>query len=120
MFAAVALSASFFAVRFYERLHPVAAVQGASVTASSSQPTDAELAKIRADFEKVAEVPAGEEPSVGQVVDVGALQKQNPTFYADAQNGDALFIYQKIAFIFRPSTDKIVNIAPVNRTDAAK
>lgn len=54
-----------------------------------------------------------EDPTVATIIDAEALKTENPSFYADAQNGDKLLVFSTKAIIFREETNKIVNIAPV-------
>lgn len=72
--------------------------------------TDVLVAKVG----QLTALPSGEQPTVATVSDVSKLSKQ--TFFANAQNGDKVLIYSqaKKAFLFRPSTNKIINIAPLN------
>ncbi len=57
-------------------------------------------------------LPEGEQPFFARVSDASKLKDQN--FFALAQNGDALIIYQqaKKAFLFRDSEGKIIEAAP--------
>lgn len=63
----------------------------------------------------IIEVPADEEPIIDKVVDVEKAKKQSP-FFANAQEGDRLFRYQKAkkAILYRPSTNKIIEVAPLS------
>lgn len=63
---------------------------------------------------KLTVLPAGEAPTVATVTDISKLKDQ--AFFVNAQNGDKVLIYTqaKKAFLYRPSTNKIINIAPVN------
>ncbi len=64
---------------------------------------------------QLLEVPDAEEPTEATIVDLPAVQKQNPSFYAEAKSGDTVLIYSTKAVIFRSETGKIVNIAPVTK-----
>ncbi len=63
---------------------------------------------------KLMELPLGEEPTIATVSDVQKLKDQ--PFFTSAQNGDKVLIYQKAkkAILYRPSTQKIVEVGPVN------
>jgi len=58
------------------------------------------------------ELPA-EQPTIVTVVDKEKLQDQN--FFKKAENGDKVIIYanEKMAILYRPSTKKIIEVAPV-------
>lgn len=62
---------------------------------------------------KFMELPR-EEPTVATVTDPTKLREQ--AFFANSQNGDKVLIYTqaKKAILFRPSTGKIIDVAPVN------
>lgn len=71
-------------------------------------------AELTANVGKHAQVPQGETPTVATVSDVSKLKSQ--AFFAKAENGDKVLIYTqaKRAILYRPSTDKIIEIAPIN------
>ena len=74
----------------------------------------AEQQKLVAEISILTPLPTGEAPTFAEVVDSTKLASQ--PFFASAQNGDKVLIYTKAkkAILYRPSTNKIINIAPVN------
>ena len=66
------------------------------------------------DVGKLMVLPTGEVPTVAQVSDATKLKSQ--PFFANAQNGDRVLIYTKAgkAILYRPSINKIIDVAPVN------
>lgn len=99
------------------------------VVYSQYQKTQSELAKIKNDpqavrteetkklieqVSKVMVLPSGEIPTLATITDISKLKNQ--PFFAKAQNGDKLLIYTdaKRAILFRPSTNKVIDVAPVN------
>lgn len=68
---------------------------------------------------KLMNLPTGETPTVAAVSDVAAAQKQSP-FFANAQNGDKVLLYVKAgeAILYRPSTNKIILVAPLTFNNA--
>lgn len=71
-------------------------------------------AQLIADVGKLTNLPSGETPTIATVSDASKLKSQ--AFFANAQNGDKVLIYTqaKRAYLYRPSTDKIIEIAPIN------
>jgi hypothetical protein len=72
-----------------------------------------EMNSLRKELSKVIELP-DELPTLATVSDVSKLANQ--PFFMHAQNGDKVLIYpiaQK-AFLYRPSTKKIIDVGPVN------
>ncbi len=62
---------------------------------------------------KLIELSQGEEPTLATVSDVTKLKDQQ--FFSQAQNGDKVLVYQqaKKAILYRPSSNKIVNVGPI-------
>lgn len=65
---------------------------------------------------KLVELPADEAPELATVSDKSKLAGQ--PFFDNAQNGDKVLIYSKNrkAILYRPSTNKIINISFVNES----
>lgn len=66
---------------------------------------------------KVYSLPKDETPSVATVKDKEKLKDQ--PFFANAENGDITLIYStaKLAILYRPSTNKIINVSSVTIQD---
>lgn len=58
-------------------------------------------------------LPVGESPTLATVSDVNRVRSQ--AFFANAANGDKVLVYAKArkAILYRPSADKIVEVAPL-------
>lgn len=87
-----------------------------------ANPQEAAKVEISDTVKKVSalvEVPDGEEPTVATVSDAAKL-KDKP-FFAHAQDGDRVVVYAKAqkAILYRPSTNKIVEMAPVAMPETA-
>lgn len=63
---------------------------------------------------KLMELPVGETPTIATISDREKLNDQ--IFFKAAENGDKLFAYNTamIAILYRPSTNKIINVAPIS------
>lgn len=63
---------------------------------------------------KIIELPEGETPTVATVNDLN--QTQDKDFFRKAQEGDKVLVYQgaKRAYLYRPSTNKIIEVGVVN------
>lgn len=83
-----------------------------------------QLAENEADlyYEKVSKLtslPVNEKPKINTILDINQLKDDD--FFSKAQNGDKVLIFEesKLAIIYRPSDDKIINSGPlVVSTDA--
>jgi hypothetical protein len=71
-------------------------------------------AQLVSEVGQLTNLPAGETPTVATVSDASKLKNQ--AFFAQAQNGDKVLIYTqaKRAYLYRPSTGKVIEIAPIN------
>lgn len=63
---------------------------------------------------KLIELPITEEPTIATISDAQKIKDQ--PFFAKAENGDKVLIYtkQKKAYLYRPSNQKLVDVAPIN------
>ena len=68
---------------------------------------------------KLIILPTDEEPTIATVSDLSKLEGQ--PFFEKAEVGDKVLIYQKDkkAILFRPSTNKIIELAPLNNSGSA-
>ncbi|MBP9751987.1 MAG: LytR C-terminal domain-containing protein [Candidatus Moranbacteria bacterium] len=80
---------------------------------------EAELESIVADISEHFELPTSETPTLATVTDREKLSGQE--FFASSQNGDKVLLYQegRKAILYRPSTGKIVNVAPIGIQEPA-
>ncbi len=80
-------------------------------------PTKATSEEINALISKVSnhyDLPTDDQPTLATVSDITKLAGQ--PFFAKAKNGDKVVIFAKakIAILYRPALDKIINVGPVN------
>lgn len=63
-------------------------------------------------------LPAGETPTLATVTDIEKVRGQ--AFFRNARNGDKVLLYSKAgqAILYRPSIKKVINIAPVDLSNA--
>lgn len=82
--------------------------------ANPQESANLEKERIKSNVAKLIEVPQDEDPTIANVVDAPKLQKE--AFYAKAQNGDRALFYVKAkkAFLYRPSSNKIIEVATFN------
>ena len=73
-----------------------------------------EATKVKDLVAELADIPADETPTIATVNDASKLQGQ--AFFIRAQNGDKVLIFTKAkkAYLYRPSSNKIIEVAPVN------
>ena len=76
-----------------------------------------EATKVKDLVAELADIPADETPTIATVNDASKLQGQ--AFFIKAQNGDKVLIFTKAkkAYLYRPSTNKIIEVAPINIGD---
>lgn len=73
-----------------------------------------EARQLSQEVGKLIELPNNETPTIATVVD--AEKVNNQAFFKDAQNGDKVLLYASSskAILYRPSTQKIIEVAPIN------
>lgn len=78
-----------------------------------------ETRQLTAKVGRLVEIPSNETPTVATVDDVAKLKDQ--PFYTNAKTGDKVLIFNQArrAFLYRPSTDKVIEIAPINIGNSA-
>lgn len=77
------------------------------------QAAQQEANRLKSDVAQLIELP-NETPTIATVVDVEKLKTQ--AFFANAQNGDRVLLFPqaKKAILYRPTTKKIIEVAPIN------
>lgn len=80
---------------------------------SKTQQTFTEIEQIVKKVSLLMELPKGETPTLATVSDKTKLQNQS--FFQNAENGDRILVYSgaKRAILYRPSTNKIIDVAPI-------
>jgi hypothetical protein len=78
-----------------------------------NQARDEQNAQILENVRKIMVIPQGETPTIATVTDKAKLSGQ--IFFKKAENGDKLLIFASLneAILYRPSENKIVNVAPL-------
>jgi len=79
-----------------------------------SQPTTIDNNTLIADVGKDVQLPVGETPTIATITDLAPLAGQ--AFFKDAHVGDKVLIFStsKEAVLYRPSTKKVIVVAPIN------
>jgi hypothetical protein len=82
--------------------------------ASATVKANPQVTSVITKVQKLVVVPVDQTPTVATVQDVSKLAGQS--FFVNAKNGDKVLVYsqEKEAILYRPSTNQIVTIAPVN------
>jgi hypothetical protein len=75
-----------------------------------------ELQAVVKNVDKLILLPQGEQPTLATVTDKDKLKDQ--TFFVNAEVGDKVLIYTtaKKAYLYRPSANKLIEVAPLNIT----
>lgn len=73
-----------------------------------------ETERVKTSVAKLIDVPTNEDPTIASVVDASKLSNQ--AFFKNAKNGDKVLMYAqaKKAILYRPDTNKIIEVAPIN------
>ncbi len=73
-----------------------------------------EVQRVVGEVGELVALPEDEDPTVATVTDAENLRQQ--PFFEKAENGDKVLIYTqaKRAILYRPSTKKVIEVAPVN------
>ena len=79
----------------------------------NKEQAQAEMQALVAEIGKLIELPKGENPTVATITDPEKLKDQ--PFFANAKNGDKVLIYPNArkAFLYDPSTKKLIEVAPL-------
>jgi len=82
--------------------------------------TKQETAWVLERVNKLIDLPQDETPNMATVLDKDKLKDQE--FFKKAENGDKLIVYMKakLAVLYRPNTNKIIAVAPVNTDETQK
>ena len=66
---------------------------------------------------QLIELPTGEDPTLATVQDKEKLKDQS--FFQNTENGDKVLIYIKAkkAFLYRPTANKVIDVAPLVMSD---
>lgn len=81
---------------------------------NSQTQTEDEAKKLKDEVGQFLELPSDELPTVATVADASKVKTQS--FFANSQNGDKVLIFSQAgkAVLYRPSTKKIIELAPIN------
>jgi hypothetical protein len=79
-----------------------------------------QAAQILHNVGQLIQLPTDETPTMATISDA-ASAKQGQPFLANAENGDVLIVYQNAgeALLYRPSTNKLIAVGPVDTSSSA-
>jgi hypothetical protein len=82
-----------------------------------NQASQEETTRLINEVSKLMVLPSGEDPTIATVIDPAKLKDQK--FFVNSKKNDKVLIYPKaqLAILYRESTNKIINVAPVNIGD---
>jgi len=108
LIVALAIGGGYYYNKYHDSQKKVAQLSNPQ-TSAKVQVSDA-VTKIG----RLVDLPSGETPTLATVNDPAKLKDQ--AFFANAKVGDQVLIYTqaKKAILYRPLTNKIIEIAPVN------
>jgi cytoskeletal protein RodZ len=91
--------------------------QAQNLLQNPSASANAEAQQLVSKVGELIELPTGETPTIATVSDVTKLANQ--PFFARAQNGDKVLIFNnsKEIYLYRPSENKIISVATLNATN---
>ena len=104
------------AIFFYVQWQQAEKLVGQSPAGEQDQTSSREeIDEIVEEVSKIVLLPEGETPTLSTITNIDKLT-ENREFFQNAVNGDKVLMYQqaKKAFLYRPSTQKLINLAPVN------
>lgn len=85
---------------------------------AEQEATREEITDLVEQIGQLVTLPEGELPSLVTIKNANEIT-DNKDFFVDAQNGDQVLVYQKAkkAFLYRPSINKLINLAPINEAN---
>jgi hypothetical protein len=107
------LTAVFFFFQFQQAQTELQRLKKGQPTANAPS----EVKQIIDRVGKLMDLPPDENPTLATVTNRETLQSQ--AFFANAANGDKVLVYQgaKKAILYRPSTNRIINVAPITLSE---
>ena len=70
-------------------------------------------------LKKIMLLPEDVIPTMARITDIEALKKEQPEFFADAENGDRVVIYSDLVIVFSAEKGKIIKVGPVKSVESA-